>query len=130
MDSGSQLAEEGSYELCWASSDSLRAPACIIRRSWLQSSHTKVVRVERVADTTGCSREHYYPSARCVLRSAGGHVAEAWRIAAERAAQGRGAANRRERLAYPLCNHCGRQHAGDSSRDSVRADGFLHKPAV
>src|SRR5439155_6156007 len=45
-----------------------------------------------------------------------------WRITAERAAQRRDIASRHARLAHPLCNHCGRQHASDGGRDSVRAD--------
>ena len=55
-------------------------------------------------------------------------VAPAWRVTAERAAQGRDTASRRARLAHPLCNHCGRQHAGDGGRDSVRADRSSRRP--
>ena len=128
MDSGSQLAGEGTYELCWASFDWLRGPACFARRSWLQSAQTSVVRVERLADTPGVSREHHCARARCILRSAVGHAAQAWRVTAERAAQRRDTASRHARLAHPLCNHCGRQHAGDGSRDSVRADRSSRKP--
>ena len=32
------------------------------------------------------------------------------------------------RLAHPLCNHCGRQHASDGGRDSVRVDRSSHRP--
>ena len=38
---------EGTYELCWASSDWLRAPAYPVRRSRLQSAQTSGVRVEQ-----------------------------------------------------------------------------------
>ena len=52
----------------------------------------------------------------------------AWRVTAERAAQGRDTASRRARLAHPLCNHCGRQHTSDSGRDRVRADRSSRRP--
>ena len=52
----------------------------------------------------------------------------AWRVTAERAAQGRDTASRHPRLAHPLCNHCGRQHASDGGRDSVRADRSSRRP--
>src|SRR6266576_194123 len=116
------LLGEGAYEHCWTSFDWLRGAACFARRSWLRSAQTSVVRVERRADTPGDSRKHYRARARCILRSAVGPVAPAWRVTAERAAQRRGTASRHARLAHPLCNHCGRQHASDGGRDSVRAD--------
>ncbi len=74
------------------------------------------------------SREHHCARARCILRSAVGRAAQAWRVTAERAAQGRDTASRRPRLAHPLCNHCGRQHASDGGRDRVRADRSSHRP--
>ena len=49
-------------------------------------------------------------------------------VAAERAAQRRDAAGWSAGLAHPLCNQCGRQHAGNSGRDSVRTDGFFRHP--
>ena len=51
-----------------------------------------------------------------------------WRVTAERAAQRRDTASRHPRLAHPLCNHCGRQHASDGGRDSVRADRSSRRP--
>src|SRR4030095_154661 len=123
------LLGEGTYELCWASSDWLRGAACFARRSWLQSAQTSVVRVEHPVDTPGGSREHHYARARFILRSVSGPAAADWRVTAERAAQGRDTASRRARLAHPLCNHCGRQHARDSGRDSVRADRSSRRPA-
>ena len=104
------------------------AAACFARRSWVQSAQTSVVRVERRADTPGGSREYHCARARCILRSAVGPVAPAWRITAERAAQRRDTASRNARLAHPLCNHCGRQHASDGGRDSVRADRSSGRP--
>ncbi len=73
-------------------------------------------------DTPGGSSEHHCAGARCILRSAIGRVASAWRITAERAAQRRDIATWHPWLAHPLCNHCGRQHSSDGSRDSVRAE--------
>src|SRR4029077_15844394 len=87
MDSGSQLARRMSYERCRTSFDWVRGAACFARRNWLQSAQTSVVRVERRADTARQSREHHCARARCILRSAVGHAAQAWRVTAERAAQ-------------------------------------------
>ena len=50
------------------------------------------------------------------------------RITAERAAQRRDNASWHPRLAHSLCNHCGRQHASDGGRDSVRADRSSRRP--
>ena len=55
-------------------------------------------------------------------------AAPAWRVTAERAAQRRDTASRHPRLAHPLCNHCGRQHASDGGRDRVRADASSRRP--
>src|SRR6266487_1645647 len=57
-----------------------------------------------------------------------GPAAPAWRVTAERAAQRRDTASRHARLAHPLCNHCGRQHASDGGRDRVRADRSSRRP--
>ena len=73
-------------------------------------------------------RAHYCARARCILRSAVGSAAAAWRVTAERAAQRRDTASRHPRLAHPLCNHCGRQHASDGGRDRVRADRSSRRP--
>src|SRR5436189_6101835 len=81
------LPREGTYECCWARSDWLRGAACFARRSCLQSAQTSVVRVEHAVDTRGGSREHHYARARCILRSAVGPAAQAWRVTAQRAAQ-------------------------------------------
>src|SRR5947208_6352371 len=89
---------DGAYEHCRTSFDWLRGAACFARRSWLQSAQTSVVRVERHADPPGGSREHHCARTRCILRSAVGPVAPAWRITAERAAQSRDTASRYERL--------------------------------
>src|SRR5438477_10117899 len=101
------------YEHCRTSFDWLRAAVCFARRSWLQSAQTRVVRVERRADTPAGSRERHCTRARCILRAAVGPVAPAWCITAERAAQKRDTASRHARLAHPLRNHCERQHASD-----------------
>src|SRR6266496_808915 len=82
-----RLLGDGAYEHCRTSFDWLRGAACFARGSWLQSPQTSVVRVERRADTPDVSREHHCACARCILRSAVGHVAPAWRVTAERAAQ-------------------------------------------
>src|SRR5438552_11836738 len=96
-----RLLGDGAYEYCRTSFDWLRGVAYFARRSWLQSPQTSVVRVERRADTPGGSRQHYCARARCILRSAVGPVAPAWRITAERAAQRRDTASRHARLANP-----------------------------
>src|SRR5437899_9476357 len=101
-----RLLGDGAYEHCRTSFDWLRGAACFARRSWLQPAQTSVVRVERRAYAPGGSSKRHCARARCILRSAVGLVAPAWRITAERAAQRRDTASRYERLAHPLCNHC------------------------
>src|SRR5438477_10529783 len=90
-----RLLGDGAYEHCRTSFDWLRGAACFARRGWLQSPQTSVVRVERRADNPRGSREHHCARARCILRSAVGPVAPAWRIIAERAAQRGNTASRK-----------------------------------
>src|SRR5207249_7157764 len=88
------LLGEGAYEHCRTSFDWLRDVACFARWSWLQSAQTSVVRVEPGADTPRNPRSHYCARARCILRSAVGPGASAWRVTAERVAQRRDTASR------------------------------------
>src|SRR5204863_4529569 len=101
MDSGSKLARRRAYEHCRASFDWLRVVACLGCWSWLQSAERSVVTVEPRADTPGGSAERHCVRARCILRSAARPVAPAWRVTAERAAQGRDSVSRHATLAHP-----------------------------